>query len=451
MDINTLNKRTRKASLLDAIFVNGYAVVIQGFIVTGLALQYGTSELLISIIGVLPVLSQLIQLVAPAVILKLGGRKRALMVFVSFSRLSVGFIPITLSLGITRQSALLIILSLISVMNSMASTPWISIMKDAVPENISGKFYGSRNLLTALTGMAVTFVYSLILDRVPGNKGFIIVTSIALFFAILDIISFSFHYAAPDNLSKKSISFKLPLKDKRFRKYLLFSFNWQFALAVASPFFAYHQIVNLNLEYSFMSLMNIVTSILSMLFYVLWGKISDDIGCWSVINFSLFFTALLPLTWFFTNSHTIFLIPVNAILGGIIWSAVNLTMFTTMLNIFPENRSESYFAMLSFVRGMGALLGSAAGGIAATYLKGVTFKVFGFDFFGIQLLFLSTGILRLVSWLLLRRVDVSKDISVPKHIYNITTTATRRTASKIIEHPFIYTMITSIKNKSEKK
>lgn len=450
MDKQALYRQTRKFSILDAIFVNGYAVIIQGFIVTGLALQYGSSELLISIIGVLPVLSQLIQLIAPAVVLKIGSRKKALMLFVSLGRLSVAFIPVTLALGITRQSVLLIILSLISGFNSMASTPWISIMKEAVPEGISGRFYGTRNLLCALAGMLCTFVYSLILDNVPGKMGFIVVTSIAVVFSIIDTVSFVFHYASPDNFDKKSISFKLPLKDIQFRKYLLFSFVWQFSIAIASPFFAYHQIVNLNLEYSFMSLMNIITSILSMLFYILWGKISDDIGCWSVINFSLFFTAVLPLTWFFTNSSTIFLIPINAIFGGIIWSAVNLTMFTTMLNIFPENKSESYFALLSFVRGTGALAGSAVGGIAATYLKNITFEIFGLDFYGIQLLFLSTAILRMVSWLLLKRVKISQDISVPKHIYNITTAATRRTASKIVEHPFIYTRITSKKNRSEK-
>ena len=200
-----------------------------------------------------------------------------------------------------------------------------------------------------------------------------------------------------------------------------------------------------------MSLMNIITSVISMLFYVLWGKMSDEIGDWNIMSFSLIFTIVLPITWLFTNKASLFLIPINAFLGGIIWSAVNLTMFTTMLNIFPENRSESYFAVLSFVRGTGALAGSAAGGVAATYLKGTNFRVFGVEFFGIQLLFLATAILRMLAWLLLRRVEVSREISVPKHIYVITSNAARRTASRIMEHPFIYTKIISRKNKDTRE
>ena len=58
-------RKTRKLAIIEGSFFNLAFLVTQGFIVTGLALEYGASEMLIAIIGVLPTLAQLVQLVAP--------------------------------------------------------------------------------------------------------------------------------------------------------------------------------------------------------------------------------------------------------------------------------------------------------------------------------------------------------------------------------------------------
>jgi len=241
LDTEKLHKKTRRLSFMDTFFYNGFFIITQGFILTGLALEYRAEELVISVIGVLPVLSQLVQLLVPFIMNRTGTRKRALLSTALISRITVAFISITLATGMVHQSILLILLSVIAICNSFASNFWVSIMKDIVPANISGRFYSRRNLLSSFTAMSMTFIYSSILDNVPGRKGFIIVSIIATGFALADFLVLALHYVPPRQEPSYSVGvFIRPLKDLQFRKFISFSFVWNFALAISSPFFSYH-------------------------------------------------------------------------------------------------------------------------------------------------------------------------------------------------------------------
>jgi MFS family permease len=442
LDTEKLHKKTRRLSFMDTFFYNGFFIITQGFILTGLALEYRAEELVISVIGVLPVLSQLVQLLVPFIMNRTGTRKRALLSTALISRITVAFISITLATGMVHQSILLILLSVIAICNSFASNFWVSIMKDIVPANISGRFYSRRNLLSSFTAMSMTFIYSSILDNVPGRKGFIIVSIIATGFALADFLVLALHYVPPRQEPSYSVGvFIRPLKDLQFRKFISFSFVWNFALAISSPFFSYHQIINLKLDYSFMSIMTIVNSLSLMVFYLLWGKITDEIGGFDVAHFTLGITIFLPITWVFTNLGTIFLIPVNQVVSGFAWSGVNLTLFTTMMTLFPGERAEAYFAVLSFANGLGALSGSLLGGVLATLMKSIKFDIFGFPFYGIQLLFVFSSLFRFLAWTFLKRIRVGKKSSIPMIIYNITAASANRSVARIFEFPSIYAAI----------
>jgi len=109
------NSQTRVLSVFEGAIYNGFFLITQGFLGTGLALEFGASEPVIALIGVLPSVSQFVQLIAPSILRAVGSRKRAMMICASAGRLSTVFIPVTLALGINRQSLLLVILSFFSL------------------------------------------------------------------------------------------------------------------------------------------------------------------------------------------------------------------------------------------------------------------------------------------------------------------------------------------------
>jgi len=171
------NSQTRILSVFEGAIYNGFFLITQGFLGTGLALEFGASEPVIALIGVLPSVSQLIQLIAPFILRLVGNRKKVMMICASAGRLSTAFIPVTLALGINRQSLLLIILAFFSFAASFAGNFWVSIIRDVVPPDKSARFFSLRNVIFTITNMLITLLYSFILDHSSGKTGFVIITT----------------------------------------------------------------------------------------------------------------------------------------------------------------------------------------------------------------------------------------------------------------------------------
>jgi MFS family permease len=438
--------RTRKLAVLEGSFFTIAFIVTQGFIVTGLALEFNASEFMIAIIGVLPTLAQLTQLVSPMILKRFKDRKKSMLFSAMIGRIPLAFVPVTLAFGIKNQSLLLILLALISLGNSLVGTFWASIMRDVIDPEKTGKYYGKRNLLLSLTSILITPVYSYILDTFDGKSGFTIVTTMASVFALSSIFLLSKHYSPPARTFGSSRMFKEVFSNLKFRQYLKFSILWNFAITISGPFYSYHQLVNLKISYSYLSIMSIGASLTAMIMYVIWGKISDQIGHQSVAEFGILGATFLALMWTFVTPQTYsILMPVDAVVTGFVWSAINLCLFTMMMGMMKGLSVESYFAVQAFMNGLGALAGSLLGGIIASFLKGKNINIFGMDFYGIQLIFFVGSALRLAAFFTLKKVQTSKTKSVPQLFFNVMSTFGRRMAVRPYEFPFL--LMSSTKKK----
>lgn len=444
-------RKTRRLSILEGTIYNGFFIVTQGYLLTGLALQYGSSELTIAIIGVLPILAQMMQIFAPLISRKFSTRKRAMLFNAGVGRMVFSAIPITLVLGFRNQSILLIILSIVALFNSLAGNFWVSLIKGVVPPEKTGKFFGIRNVIISTFSMVMTLVYSFILDHSSDQRtGFIIITIIAALHALGSEIVLSRHYDPPRKTMGRSRIFKEVLGNFKFRQFLIFSFMWNAGVTLASPFFSYHQIVNLGLDYSYLSYMTILISLTSMIFYPIWGKLSDEIGHQNVAEFGIIGASMIGFMWVFMNPSTYpVLMPIDGVLSGLVWAAINLSLFTTIMLLVPGDNVEPYFGVLSFVNGLAALCGSLIGGLLATYLKLIQFSVMGIELYGVQLLFLASGFIRVFSWLLLRKLKTVKRVSIPKYFLSTVVANGRRTASRPYEYASI--LLGSRKKKKNNK
>lgn len=126
-------KKTRLLSIVEGSFFNGFALTTQGFLGTGLALLYGASEPVIALLGMLPAISQLVQVFSPFILQRVGNRKKTLVILAGISSTAAAFIPVTLAIGLNRQEVLLIVLALFSLFNNLAGNMWVSLMKDITP------------------------------------------------------------------------------------------------------------------------------------------------------------------------------------------------------------------------------------------------------------------------------------------------------------------------------
>lgn len=424
------NRQTRILSVFEGAIYNGFFLITQGFLGTGLALEFGASEPVIALIGVLPSVSQFIQLLAPSFLRIVKSRKRAMMICASASRLSTAFIPITLALGINRQSLLLTILAFFSLAASLTGNYWVSIIRDVAPLKGAARFFSMRNVIFTFTNMFITLFYAFILDSVPGRMGFILITAFGVASALVSLVLLGFHNDPPHEISYGRGLFRAVTKDIRFMPYLRFYSFWSFSIAITSPFFAYHELVNMKLDYSFLSILNVFSSLLTILFYLLWGKIADKIGSQAVLEFGVLGAFLKTILWLFMDTGTVYLLYIDAFIGTASWSAINLCLFTTMLDLLSGVDAQSYYALLSFTNGASALVGSLVGGFFAAYLNRFTWMVGGHRFFGIQILFFVTFVLRGVSLIFLKRVKTRKVVSVSGMVFNSAAVLANRLAAR---------------------
>lgn len=430
--------QTKKLSILEGIAYNGVFILTQGFLLTGLALQFNVSEKILAILGVIPMLSQMFQIFSPKLLRLAKSRKKAMLISASIARPLFLIIPILLTLNLRNQYLLLFIMLIFGAFNSLTGNFWVSIMRDIVSQESSGRFFGVRNLLISLFSMVMIYFYSWIIDSMGESAGFITITIIGSIFSLSSYFMLRKYEDPPKKEYLTGNIFKEAFSDENFKKFIIFSFFWNFTIAISGPFFPYHQIINLKLDYSYMSILAFIATGISMFFYIIWGKISDKIGHQSVAEFSVFLASLVSFIWVFMNPLTQgYLLVIDAFITGLAWSGINLTLFTIMLGIVNPGNVEAYFAVLSLTNGIGALTGSLIGGLSATLLKDIYFEIGGMPFYGIQFLFLTSGILRAISWLLLKKVKTRKEVSVPGYFFNALYIVGRRAVSRPYEYASI--------------
>lgn len=433
-------KRTRILSFFEGGLYNGFFIITQGFLSTGLALAFNSNELVISLFGVLPAISQIVQLFSPYFLKKAGERRKALIIASSLSRYTTFLIPLALAIGFKNQYFFTIYMCFFSFFTSIAGNIWLSLMKDIVTEN-SGKYFGFRNIFLTVVNILLTLLYSQILDKIPGTNGFIIISIIASVSVAFSAILLRYHYYPPKEVKISKNIFSSSFKSPVFKKYLTFSMFWNFAIAFSSPFFNYHLIANLKMSYAFLGLINIIIGIVSMIFYFLWGVLSDKIGNRPVAEFGTLTAAAIPFIYLFININPVPFVYLDAVMTAVAWSAVNLSLFTIIMEIFDRERTEMYFSVLSFSNGISAISGALIGGILATFLKSINLTFLGSPFNGIQFLFLGTALLRFFAFTRLRKVQSRKVESVPTFFLNTAIVTWKRIAWRPREYSSIYTAL----------
>ena len=80
---------TKKYSIFEAVFYNGFYVGMQGFVMLSLAIYFNFSPFFISIVSVLPTAGFFLQIFTKSVNRFLGHRRKTLMMSTVISRLAV--------------------------------------------------------------------------------------------------------------------------------------------------------------------------------------------------------------------------------------------------------------------------------------------------------------------------------------------------------------------------
>lgn len=381
------------------------------------AIFLSASDLQLALVATFPIfLAAIAQLYSVKLMHKMKTRKHAVSTFVAIQGLV--WIPIILTyfLSANRVSSLIFFVTLYWVFGLMANPIWTSWIGDLVPRNIRGKFFGKRSLINAFAVFLSFIAGGLILTYAKGTlgnafMGFATIFGLALIFRFISVIFLLKQYEprlsidSDNEFSLKDFlfHFKKRLKKGHFNTLVLYLSFMSFAIYLSAPYIVANILKELNFTYFQYTIASAAFLITQMLFFVVWGKLSDKYGPLPILRLTGFMVALNPILWLIPRDLTGAII--IQIYAGFTMSGFMLSSFNFMLEVTdPKKRvtSKSYFNLMV---GVFTFLGSLTGAGLLKLFQNVDFAsipILSTVFFSQYIpIFLIGGILRFAASLYL--------------------------------------------------
>lgn len=210
------------------------------------------------------------------------------------------------------------------------------------------------------------------------------------------------------------------------------------ATSIAAPFFSVYMLKELRFNYVTWMLVTIASSITSIIFMPLWGKVADKYGNLSVIRVSSAFIPFVALLWMASplimRINPIILIIYLLLIecmSGIVWAGFNLSVANFVFDAVTRERFPLCIAYSNFLNGLGIFIGATIGGVISSL---------NFSFGWISpliFIFILSGVARTMVYVLMipgikevRRVEIGNDSNIGREIR---TSFKREIKEKVIE------------------
>ncbi len=399
-----------RVSILEGSIFTVYFNWTSGAVLTGYLMALGAGPALLAAVASLPALIQVANPLMAWMDGRQADRKPYIIGMAAVSRL-IWFFPVFIPLlpvsATWRPLILLAVVGVSSFFQTAAGLAWISMMADVVPDSLRGRYFGLRNGICGVVGMVAGLSSGWLLDHMPKPAGFQMVTVGALLFALVGLFTYQFHYERPGKGAALSLreSLLVPLRDRNFRKLILFSAYWAAVVMLASPFVIPYFLDHLKMSFTQVAIWAGIASLCGLFTGPAWGKVADRIGHKTVLVITTFLAGSVhPLCWMIAAPGFLWFVWFSGLVDAFSWGGINTAMFNLTLASAPPRYRSAYVAVLGMVSG---LAGFAAGMLSGPLLKFLLqgqVQWGGFTWTGYHSLFLIAGLLRTQAWRLLKPV-----------------------------------------------
>ncbi|MEQ8763268.1 MAG: MFS transporter [Planctomycetota bacterium] len=354
-----------------------------GAFLVAFALLLGASNFVIGVLAAAGPLSQVLQVPAIVLVDRTGLRKLLVVVHSWLSRLfllSVAIVPwwIPESYRVLALFSGLLLYFTLGTVSGCAFNSW---MRDFVPEEIQGRYFGKRLAFATAASAGLTLIAILavvIADWAEMSKKGLYSTLFAVG-ASAGLLGVTYLMRIPEPRMPRheprglGAVLREPLEEPNFRQLLRFLGWWNFAINLAAPFFAVYMLERLELAMPVVLLLSVASQVVNALFFRIWGTLADRFSNKAVLGVSgLLFVITIAMWPFLTlpdpHAFTIPLLVLIHVMAGISTAGVNLCASTITLKIAPKGRATAYLAMNALVNGVAATLAPILAGLMADAL-----------------------------------------------------------------------------------
>lgn len=399
-----------------------------GIAFTGYWKELGVSDTLYGFLLALPMIANAFQFLGSYYMEKTRKRTKIFIITGLIQRMA--WIPFALVPFIVPMSAawlrmwiagLMVLVS--AAMMPFMNVAFISICDDVIPIRMRGRYFASRSRISTLTGLIVGLLVGVLLDTLPGMKGYAAAFLIAGIMGTLDIVCFFFMRLPEMRETPKRPPIFSMLKevvsDRKYMRIVVFCTLWMFCVQLCAPYFNVFMQGPMGMSnFQIILCGQIASNLLLVLVVTRWGRALDRFGCKPVMYVGCVLIAVMPMLWTGIGKGGAWAAMLTNMLSGATWCCYELGAQNLYMNQAKGENKSMYFAIFAmFTQLLGSALGSFSGGwlldnvLCHTEKWHVVFM--GWEMTRYNWLFLITGILRFIVMILfLHRIDEPGAVSV---------------------------------------
>ncbi|GMQ60572.1 hypothetical protein AN1V17_49720 [Vallitalea sediminicola] len=276
-----------------------------------------------------------------------------------------------------------------------------------IPIDRKGRYYSTRNLIGNGVGILMPLCVGRVLDTyVHTTSLFMIIFIVSIIFAVGEIFIITRLEDYP-LITKGKLSLKqtltLPLKDPKYRQFIIFSLLWMFAWNFGRPFFNIYAIKYIKLSYGFIAFVSSFTAVIKLLLAKFWGAGVDRYGFKKILKYTGLCFMATHFLWLFisVDCHIIYFLFI--LLNGIFMIGFNIAKFNVNLKLTDHEHRLSYMAVNAAIT---AVFSFVSTNISTIIIRVIdpSWKIFSLDIF--QILFGIAGILYLIALIYIIKKDL---------------------------------------------
>lgn len=401
-----------RTSVVEGMFAEVFTACAGATVLTAWAIALKLGPFLVGVMTSLSFFAQFVQFPAAWLTSALGHRRVALTA-VCLSRLLmlplclVPWLPLSL---VGQQRLLVGIAAGSAVLGVVGNNAWVAWMSELVPRPLRGRFFGRRTALCTLAGTVASLVAGLFLDQsrqlqAVGSALPLLAACACVMGVITTLLLARQHDPAPGRkpLRLDLEAARMPLRDPRARRVLVYQVVWNAAIGLSGPYFTLHMIQNLKMTFVVMALYSAGVAGVRMLTAPLWGRIIDRVGAQPVVMGCSLALVLVPLVWLVPTADLLWPLVFDVLLAGALWSGHGLAVFALPLAVAPREGRPFYLAAFSTAGGLAYAAASALGGGLASVLP-AQFTLGSHAWVNLQVLFVLSSLVRFAAAFLAARI-----------------------------------------------
>lgn len=381
--------RAMRLVIGDGLASEAMTTLTSGTFLVAMLVLLNANNFQIGLLAGLPTFTNVFQLLSVWLVRRFNNR-RAIVVICSFlarTPLIIIGLLILIFKSIPVES-IVFILFFHYFFGSVAGPCWNAWMKDLIPEKALGTYFSKRTSYTTLLNILLGLGAAFLVDYVKHNR---ITTEInvyaCLFIAggIGGIISALCLSNTAEPLGKVTTGniltvLQRPLRDRNFRKLLVFNSAWVFALNIATPFFVVFMMKKMGLSISWIIALTITSQICSILTVRMWGRFADRYSNKTIIGICAPLYILVLIGWCYVGIYTreylnIILLFIIHAGTGIANAGINLSLTNISLKLSPAEESVVYLSTKNIITALFSFVAPLMGGYMADYFSSRTLSI----------------------------------------------------------------------------